>query len=197
MKIISYYTPGNYEKVIKENLLPTLKEFELDYYIEQVSNLGDWWRNTAYKARFIYSCLEKFKEDVVFSDADSQILQYPHLFFAIPYKYDIAIHYLDWCRQWRNEIGGDKFELLSGTMMFRYNEKVISLLKEYMIESELHIGRLEQKVLQDILEYRKDINIFELPAEYCAVIKHNNKLPNYIKNPVIIHNQASRKFKNK
>ena len=82
-------------------------------------------------------------------------------------------------------------------MMFRYNEKVLNLLEEYIKESESHIGKFEQKILEEILEKRKDINIYKLPAEYCAVMGHNNKLPNYIKNPVITHHQASRKFRNK
>lgn len=195
MIFISYYTPGNYEKVIKDNLLPGIGHWELKSHIECVPDLGNWWKNTAFKARFIYQCLDKYNEDVVFTDADSQIVRYPTLFFNMPPEYDIAVHYLDWYKQWRNQEGGNKFELLSGTMFFRNNDKVRDLLAEYIHESETHIGKLEQQVLQDILEKRSDINVFELPAEYCAVIRHNEELPKYIKQPVIIHYQASRKNK--
>jgi len=197
MLFISYYTPGNYEKVMKENLLPSLEKWDLKYYVEEVRDRGDWWKNTAFKATFIRKCLKEFQEDIVFIDADAVIESEPYLFYCIPDKYDIAIHYLDWYKQWRNQSGGDKFELLSGTMMFRFNKKVLKLVEQYKEMSDLHIGKFEQKILEEIIAEKDDLQIFELPAVYCAVINHDNKLPNYIKDPVIVHKQASRKFKNK
>lgn len=196
MRFIGYYTPGNYEKVMNTYLRPSLEKWNLSHYIEEVSELGNWYLNTSFKPRFIKECLERFKEDVIFLDADADIVKDPILFSQIPEEYDIAVHYLDWERQWRGK-PGNKRELLSGTMLFRYNEKVLKMLHIYISECESNIGKWEQQILQEVLQIYKSINIYELPAEYCTVILHNGKVPNYIKDPIIIHNQVSRQFKNK
>jgi len=196
MRFIGYYTPGNYEKVMNTYLRPSLEKWHLPHYIEEVPDLGNWYLNTSFKPKFIKQCLEKFKQDIIFLDADAKIEKDPILFSQIHKNYDIAVHQLDWNRQWRGTSGA-KRELLSGTMLFRYNEKVLKMLDIYISECESNIGKWEQQILQEILQVYKDIKIYELPAEYCTVILHNGKVPNYIKDPVIIHYQKSREFKNK
>lgn len=196
MLFISYYTKKTpYENVITQYLEPSLKKWNLNYYIKGVDDLGDWNKNTDFKASFIKDCLEKFKQNIVFLDADATIEQYPQLFFDISNEYDIAVHFLDWFRHWRNQKNGDKTELLSGTMMFRYNNKVLAICNDY-IQKCKDSSKMEQRVLQEVIENKEDIKIYQLPVEYCAVPKHDNKLPDYIKEPVILHHQVSRLYKN-
>ena len=136
MIFISYYTSGAYKKVMEDNLLPTLEEFHLPYYIEEVKGIKNWHDGTDYKATFILECLKKFKDDVVFIDADAQIVDLPSLFYEIPKKYDIAVHYLDWGGFWRGTEGSHHYELCSGTMLFRYNERTICLCEDYIKRCE-------------------------------------------------------------
>ena len=196
MIYISYYTKETpYETVINTHLLPSLKKGNLKYDIQGIQDLGNWNANTAYKAKFIREMLEKHKEDVVFLDADATIEKNPILFEQIPEKYDLAYFQMDWYLHWRNEKGRKKRELLSGTMMFRYNPKVIHLTHIYEQYCKKNPRMWEQKVLQTVLECPNTLKIYNLPATYCAVVNHSNVLPSYIKDPVIVHWQASRKFK--
>lgn len=196
MIFISYYTKNTpYEEVMNTHLLPSLKKWKLDYDIKAVEDMGDWQKNTSYKPTFILEMLEKHKRDVIFNDADAIIQQYPKLFEDISHKYDLACHYLDWFLHWRNVQGQKKRELLSGTMLFRYNPRVIALLKQYIKDCEKTPNMWEQRILQSLLERRPDMKIYELPASYCAVIRYDNKVPSYIQCPVIVHYQKSRELK--
>lgn len=194
---ISYYTTGVYEKVANEYLLPSLKKHSLPFDVEKVLDLGNWWLNTAYKPTYILKMLEKHKKDVVFVDADATILQFPVLFYEIPKEYDIAVHYLDWYKFWHNKEDGKRFDLLSGTMLFSYNEKVLDLTKEYIKECQAIKNSLEQRILQEIIEKDKTLKVYNLPPSYTAIIKPNGTVPEYIRKPIILHHQASRQYRNK
>jgi hypothetical protein len=196
MIFISYYTKNTpYESVMKEYLLPSLKKWKLKYVINAVDDLGNWGANTSYKAKFILDTLQECKEDIVFLDSDATIERYPKLFFDLDPKYDVALHYLDWYLHWRKTPNLPKRELLSGTMLFRYNEKVLDLARKYVQTCKRFPNVWEQRVLEQLLPKCRTIKVYNLPATYCAVILHNNELPKYINNPVIIHHQVSRQFK--
>ena len=54
----------------------------------------------------------------------------------------------------------------------------------------------EQKNMQAILEkWKGKLKIYPLPLEYIAIVKRGDKIPNFVKNPCIIHHQASRRFR--
>jgi len=196
MIIISYYTENTpYENVMQECLLPGLRKFNLQYDIQGIPDLGSWAHNTGYKSKFILETLLKHKQDVCFIDADGDILKYPELLFNIPENYDIAIHWLLWDLHWHNRQNTDHLELLSGTMVVKYNERAIELLKVWIEAVEKNIQKKEQKTLQDIVENNSKYRVYNLPVEYCVVPKHNLEIPKYIGDPIIYHHQASRKYK--
>ena len=197
MKFISYYTPGDYENVMNTHLRPSLEWWNLNHYIEETEDLKNWNLNTAYKPTFILNALNKYKEDIVFLDADATIESYPQLLFDLPKETDLGAHWFDWFLHWRNQTGGNNFHLLSGTLFIKYNEKMLNLVKEWISKCQEQSNVWEQKILQQIVEKRNDLNIYKLPANYCAVIDRKGKVPNYIKEPVIIHWQKSREFKNR
>ena len=196
MLIVSFYTKDNsYQKVINRYLLPTLKKWDLEYYIEPIESLGNWSRNTSFKAEFILQMLEKWKQDIIWIDADATIEQYPKLLYNIPIEKDIAVFYLDLYLHWRNISNQKKRELISATMMFRYNPKVIKFVKEWISRCKANPNMWEQKVLQNLLEKDNTLNIYKLPQEYCSIVLYNDKVPKYIKNPIIIQHQVSRQYK--
>ena len=194
MIIISYYTPGNYEKVMNTHLRPSLEKWKLKHYIREVENKGNWYHNTSYKAQFILDCLKEYKEDVCFLDADAVIEQYPQLLFHIPNIFPCACHFLDWYRFWRGKSGCKKFELLSGTIIFKYNKIGLALAERYLHEVKKNPTKWEQKTLQEIVE-KERVPVYNLPACYCAIIRQDGTIPDYIGKPIITHHQASRKFK--
>ncbi|MBN1546529.1 MAG: hypothetical protein JW902_07720 [Syntrophaceae bacterium] len=196
MVFISYYTKGTpYEDVIKSHLLPSLYKWNLKCDIEAIEDLGDWYANTGYKPRHILKMLLKYREDVVFNDSDAVIEKYPALLSQIPEKEDMACHFLDWYRFWRGIEGNPKRELLSGTMLWRYRPKVIDLLEKYISLCQKYPTTWEQKILQNILSECNDYQIYDLPVEYCTIIRRDGTYPAYIKEPVILHYQASRQYK--
>lgn len=198
MIYISYYTISTpYEKVVNQYLIPSLIRWNLPYDIEPIENLGSWTANTHYKVTFLKKMLLKHKQPIVFLDADATIEQYPSLFDTLSNSnYDIGVHYFDTNLFWRGQIGLEKREALSGTLYLNYNSKVLNFLDEW-IEENKRLNQLEQKNMQGILKKFEDkLNIFSLPIEYATIIRKDNSIPDYIKNPVIIHHQVSREFKN-
>jgi len=196
MIIISYYTKDSpYEEVMKTHLLPSLQKFGLDYDIEGIEDLGDWQKNTHYKAKFIKEMLLKHKCSVVFLDADATIEQYPKLFSYL-YKYDISYHELDWTLQWRSSAGTRK-EILSGTLYLNYNEKILHFLDEWIKENNKSLT-WEQKNMQEVLKRKTiDLKAYPLPYEYIVIPRHNGQIPPHIKKEdvVILHHQKSREYK--
>ncbi len=198
MIFISYYTKNTpYEYVMRYYLLKSLIKWDLKTRIVGVEDLGTWQKNTGYKSTFIKKMLLKYKEDICFIDADATIESYPELLFNIPIEYDIAIHFLDWQRFWRNKEGQEQRELLSGTMVVKYKEKALKLIDEWIKQVEIQKTVKEQKVLENIVLNNNNYKIYDLPASYCAIKKFDGSIPEYIGKPVILHHQKSRELKNR
>lgn len=198
MIFITYYTPGDYEQVFKEKLLPSLIKWELPYEAVILEGNYNWQTATQYKATFLKKMLLKHKQSIVFIDVDATIEQYPILFDQLE-EYDIGLHFLDWFLLWRKLEGNSKREGLGGTLYLNYNQKIFDFLDEWIKENE-RSNNLEQKNMQEILKKWEDkLKVKKLPAEYCTIIMRNGTIPTwYVKEiPIIVHYQASREFKNK
>ncbi|GAH16855.1 unnamed protein product, partial [marine sediment metagenome] len=101
-------TKGAYEGVMNNFLLPSLKDWNLDYDIKMIKDLGNWHANTHYKAQFIREMLLKHKQPLVFTDADSTIEQDPVLFSKLEIyspHIDIGVHFLNWHFFWHKRKG--------------------------------------------------------------------------------------------
>ncbi len=197
IKIISFYTTDTpYEKVMYEYLFPSIKKFELEWYIAGLPNLKSWAKNTSAKPHFILEALERNynkSNRLIFLDADATIEKYPQLFHDIPEEYDIACHYLDW-DSWYNN-GQNKKELLSGTMYIRDSKVVRGLIKEWANRAKKD-SKWEQNILQDLLVERPEIKVYPLPLEYCYIkTLPSGHEPRVTCDPVIAHHQVSRMFK--
>ncbi len=186
-----------YVSILERQLEKSCKNFKLKTYFATVPNLHNWYRNTAYKPKFILDALNNLKRDVVWIDADATIEKYPILFDIIPKEYDIALHNLSW-RKWYGH-DSDTKELLTGTMYFRNRQVVKDLCQEWYDKSNADVTSniWEQKILQNIIG-KYPIKIYELPIEYIYITTRPNGLPSLIKcDPVIKHYQASREWKRK
>jgi len=196
--IISFATKDSpYVDLLSNYLEKSLKKFNLKYSLSIIEGKRTWYQNTALKPKFILESLEKLNSDVVWIDADATIEKEPILFYNIEKNIDIALHRLHW-NIWYNYPNSKITELLTGTIYIRNSNKMKELSQEWY-EKSVKTNTWEQKILASILEKRKDINIYELPLEYCYI----NTLPGgrepYIKcdNVVIRHFQASREWKRK
>jgi len=187
-----------YEKVLNHYLLPSLKKFNLTYDIDYIEDRGCWANNILYKAKFLLNMLNKHKQSIVSLDSDAEILKYPSLFDTLQ-DVDIALHYLDNGLQWNNRPSPDgRREALGGTLYVNYNKKMLRFLEEWV-----NIQKVEknwpQKTMQKLLQQHKsELNIYNLPYAYSAIIKQDNSLPLHMikkEDIVILHNQVSRRLR--
>jgi len=195
MIFVSYYTLNTpYEQIAKEYLIPTLEYYNLKYIVQGVKNLGNWYKNTAFKPKFLLEKL-KFYNEIVYIDVDAKILSYPTLFFEIKDKYNFAAHYLNWNDFYGYKQNPPVKELLTGTLFLKYTPEIERLCKEWYKLANKTM-QWEQKVLQEIIN-NYNIEFFELPIEYCyiATKPDGNKSNIKVDNPVIVHYQKSREFK--
>lgn len=183
--IVSYYTIGTFYKDLAKRFIESLKKYEVTYYVEGVPNLNDWYRNTNYKPSFLLNMLEKFPDkNVIWIDCDAELLWYPMLFDSL--DCDIAAHEFDRGLYQIRRKDWPK-ELLSGTLFLRNNERVRNIVEKWARECKNNPRIWDQKSFEKIL----NDDYCRLPPEYCCI----DKTMRIIKNPVIVHYQASRQVR--
>lgn len=190
--ICSYFTPG-YEKVAREYLIDSLKNFDMEYDISKVESLGNWYQNTAYKPRFIQEMLSKHpNKNIVLVDCDAQIEKFPTLFNNIPEECILAAHFLDHDNWYRNN--SHKVELLTGTLFIKNCPTSELLLEVWRKECSLNPKTWEQKILQKLVA-DQSIPIYQLPLNYCYIDTLPSGEKPYVKcdDVIIRHFQHSRK----
>lgn len=185
--VCSYFTARTgYEKEAL-TLEASLRLHKIEpYHIQKISNLGNWYKNTHFKAKFIRQMFEKYPQfNIVFTDADSVFHAYPKLFGEI--NADFGCHFRNWFAR--------QGELLSGTLFFKNNGKMMKIIDEWIEINKNNKNKLEQRNLERVIR-RNDhkISIYKLPIEYCCIFDDEDRRQ---LNPVIEHFQASRKYRRK
>lgn len=203
--IVAYFTKETgYEKEA-EKLVNSIKKINnesgfADYEVVGITNLGDWNKNTHHKPVFIKKMLDKYEKcNIVYVDADAQILNYPKFFDNL--DCDFACHF----RKKKSQKHLDQpvgyivpeYELLSGTLYFANNDKSRLLISNW--EKRCNQDRLtfDQRLLHQSLKNVADkilIRIKDLPPEYCKI---KGQMSIEDSEAVILHNQASKKLKDK
>lgn len=184
---ISFFTEGYYEEIFNHFLRPSLEKFELKYFVYRLPNLHNWLQNGKYKTKIILDALKKTQDDIVFLDADAEVIQYPELFYNIPVDCNLAIHKFDSEKFWHNRNCLIKKEVLTGTIYFRNNAETIKFVEEWNTLNQ-ESKEWGQRILQKLLEQNK-IKYYNLPFEYCRILKVGEAYPD---NAVIVQHQASR-----
>ena len=154
-------------------------KFNMKFHIKPVASLGSWEKNCQYKAVHILESLNMFDENILWVDADAVFMRYPELFDEM--DGDIGYHYLE-----------HRSEILSGTLFLKNNGKVKDLVKKW-IEINKTNNLWDQKNLQAAVGSSDSLVNYRLPAEYCRI--YDNKYQHLTAEPVIVHYQASRRFK--
>ena len=196
--ICSYFTIDTpYQDVAHEFLMSSLYERHIaDSDIRGIISLGSWSKNTSYKPTFIKQMLEHHPDkNIVFLDADAEVLQYPALFDQVPKECNIAVHLLDRDKWYNRNTGGDD-ELLSGTLFVRNCKESHDIVDRWRELCAVQPTKWEQKLLQDVIKERNE-KIFELPISYCYIKTLPNGSEPHVKCefPVIVHNQVSRELR--
>ena len=168
-----------YEEEVKR-LRASVQALGLPARIEGVANLGSWEKNCQYKANFILQTLKEQSNNVVWLDADAELQAIPVLFESL--TTELAYHYLP-----------HRNELLSGTLFLRNCSKVHQLVNAWVALNAQN-AEWDQKNLQQLVEAHPNLTTSILPAAYCYIYNHPKQVVN---DPVIVHYQASRRWKRK
>lgn len=187
--IISYYTKDTPYKAEAMKLAFSLEVAEVAWFIEEVPNLGSWQKNTHYKATFIKRMLDKFKgKNLVFVDADAIVQRYPKLFDTL--KCDLGLVKRDY-KLFPTRGRKEGKETLSGTLYIANNARVRKFVDRWIAINNIE-KRWEQLNLDQALqEWNGKLKIKEMPPAYCQI----HDWMKSVKNPVVTHFQASRKYR--
>lgn len=182
--IVSAFTQNTpYEQeVIK--LKNSFKKFNIPNKIYPYINQGTWEKNCQMKAKFILQALNEQDKDVVWVDADAEILKQPVYFENL--ECDLSVYHLK--SRW------NPYELCSGTVFYKNNVIVKEVVGKW-IELNKTNSAWDQKNLQHVVEvdYKKRLKVLDLPVEYIKI--ERNRYHVDVKDPVILHYQASRRCK--
>jgi len=183
--VVGYYTPDPLYTNSAKRLENSLQSYKIPYHLEQIKSQGSWYKNTNYKPTFLKQMMNKFfPSDIVYVDCDAEFQSYPKLFDS--FVGDIGVYVFDRSEYGRNKKGS---EVLSGTIYLRNNDKVRNILNLWEEECKKNPSVFDQKSLEKILNG----NFTLLPGEYCKIFDRMK----FIKEPVIVHHQASRRIRNK
>lgn len=182
--VVSFYTKGTSYFAEAQRLVESLKKFHLDYDVVGIIDLKNWQANVRYKPTLIKKMLKKYRpRPVLYVDADAEFARFPSLFNNL--DVDIGVCEVDWQSLGRNRMS----ELLGGTIYMSNTNKALMILDDWIDACErTTLSIWDQKLLAAIIGR----NFYNLPPEYCTIF---DSMGRNIKEPVIIHNQASRRLK--
>jgi hypothetical protein len=176
--VVGYYTRGTGYEAEFHEMAASAHRMGLEVDGLGIDSMGGWQRNTQYKATFLRDMVRKhWGKTIVYTDADSRFLRYPGLLDESSFR---GIRY----RLRRGK------ELLSGTLQIHCDESTASLMDRWVSECENNPRLWDQKTLE-IAASKWTGQISEFPYEYCTIFDDNDRPAE----PVIVHNQASRKLK--
>jgi hypothetical protein len=189
MIITSFYTINTgYEKEI-DKLKISAKKFDHNIYVEGIDNMGSWDLNTKYKPHLILNAMKKYPDEdyFLFLDADAIVNK------KIPtdnISGDIAV-----CHKTITQ-RKQKGWLLSGTVFIKNNDKMKNIMKEWIEINQKNPKTYDQDTLYSVLKNNyKNIKIQRISLKYCKINGSKCGTHKRIKDPIISHNQASRRLK--
>lgn len=187
-EFISFFTEGTNYEIEARELKKSLSKFGFSTeHIVPRKNLGDWHRNCCQKPVFIKEKLLELNKPVVWIDSDAELIKFPSLFNDLDKSdIDISIHYLN------------GKELYSATIYLKPTPNTFNVLDKWIevltpdLENKGRWKGFEQSALQYVIATGKyALKIYPLPLSYACIFD----LPNR-PDPVIVQNQASRKYGN-
>ena len=156
---VSGFTNTEPYKTFATNLIKRLVDFKLTYNVREYTDRGSRLKNTHAKAQIIERMLNVGTCDVVWLDADSDLLKYPVLFENIPKEIQIAAKISD--------------ILTTGVLYLRNTQTNRDMCREWVQACEDEGVLLDDQVLNKIYKkYHEPEAILNLPHEYTKMECH-------------------------
>lgn len=188
MRVIAYHTDDPIYHKAAECLRRSLVARNIPHHIRQYPSMG-WVEATCQKPRFIRDCLKSLSDDVlVYTDADSCLMHADleaALHAEMPAEADVGFVKAPWG------------EILSGTIVFRRNQGSLDFMENWLgalSNNPLNVKIPDQAPFSALLRNKKStIKSHCLSPKWCKIFD----LMRAIENPVFVHYQASRVYKNR
>jgi len=150
-----------------------------DVILFPVENKKSWELNCQQKADILIQACAIFGKPFLYVDSDAR--------FVKPFDLDILPMYDLGCHYFRGK------ELLSGTLYINPVARIRHMLELWQKEMKRSPRLWDQKALQSVISY-SEVLVYTLPPEYTWIYDLS---PKYYgeREPVIVHYQASRKYR--
>jgi hypothetical protein len=192
--VVCYYTQDTMYQLEVQSLIESCEKYNLAYHVEPIESFGSWELNCAYKPFFLLSKLQEFKRPLFWVDADGVFVQKPKLLDE--FSADLAVRINDACH--------DKHpsRVISNSIYVNATEAAASLLKQWASECYRVLSQADrtdefwdQAGLRDVIFSKEQLaKVVNLPHSYSAIEGHPVDQKEIL-HPVILHYQASRRYK--
>jgi len=193
--IVSYYTKKTIYQLEVQNLIASCEKWNLPIEVEGIESFGSWELNCGYKPFFLYRKLQELKKPLLWVDADAVVLKQPEVLEA--FSADLAVRI--------NEgLSPDHpSKVISSTIFVNYTREGGELLRRWAEESNRQLGEAGRKeefwdqiALRNVIfNQSHKAKVVSMPLEYTKISDHPFD-SQAVKEPIIEHYQASRRFKN-
>jgi len=183
--VVAYYCGHSIYEESSKRLIQSMDKFNIPYNVEKIPSRGDWYANTHQKPTFIKQMMEKHNPlSIAYVDIDAEFVAYPSLFdrLANERSVNIAVHTLDHSKRRRRT---HPPEMLSGTIFMNNTPEMYTIVEEWIKECHTDPKLWDQHALHTVLKHHGYDN---LPDGYCKIFDYMAD----VRDPVIIHHQASR-----
>jgi len=192
--IISFYTLDTPYQIEVQNLIASCEKYGLETSIEGVESMGSWELNCAYKPYYILRKVLDEKRPVLWVDADGVFQREPSCEDWL--SSDLAV------RTEPDVSDTHPSKVISSTVYCNPTQKGIDLVISWAKTSQNQLldpmrqGEFwDQTALRDaILDNPMEAKVASLPLSYAKIFDHPGDLA-AVKDPVIEHYQASRRYK--
>jgi hypothetical protein len=192
--IVSFYTRDTLYEREAERLRASCERWGLENQIEGIPCFGSWERNCNYKPFFLMQKLQELRRPLFWVDADAVIIKKPAPLKQFKEDFSVRIH-ADWESSHPSKVmtGGVFVNVTPGATLIlkAWGRECIRFLEDTERTQEVW----DQIALRDVIDRGvPGARIAPLPQSYCAIQGHPLDEKG-IKDPVILHHQASRRFK--
>ena len=177
-----------------KSLIASCEKWHLAYHIEPIESFGSWELNCGYKPFFILSKLQEFKRPLFWVDVDAVFLQAPE--YLAEFAADLAVRINASCAS------DHPSKVMSSSVFVNPTPEAMTLLKHWASECYQKLSDpkrtgeyWDQVGLRDVIfSKRHQARVVNLPHAYVAIDGHPVDKKEIL-NPVIMHYQASRRYK--
>lgn len=190
IQVVAYFTAGAYAEEAAR-LRESLDELGMDYRLYPLAGNHTWSSAVGWKPNFIAECLYNLPAEyagILYTDADSVFKRIPAWEIFDPC--DLAFHRF-------KRSPNHPLEYLTGTMYFKRTDAVIAFVDEWVKATPAYAGTFtpEQDSLKAVFgKHKRELVYIDPGPELCWIWDDFPQIYGK-RNPVVVHYQASRKYR--